>query len=433
MPTGLTAADRKLLAIGGSILVLMLAGISILTPPNDSFPSPVPSTYSAQSGGAKAAYELLTNLKYPVRRWESPPTELHGDENALVILAGPTQPPSKGERQALENFVKHGGRVLFTGANIKDYFTDAEVSRIPADPKFETLSPVLPSRVARNARKIVMQPRAHWGAMTADQLSLYGASDASAVVSWRKGDGEILWWAASTPLTNAGITREDNLQFFLNSVAGPENKERAGPSGAKAQSSPGLKVGAEAPTSVAPTYETARIEPNGGYRIYWDEYFHGQRSSVWSYVAKTSVAWSVLQFATLGLAVLFTFSRRSGPTFVPVETSRLSPLEFVDTLGGLYERAGAAALAVSVSYSRLRTLLTRQLSLPSNIRNAELATAAEQRLGWKDSGLGDALERAAGAVTKAQFPSGDALKIVQELEQFADKLKVRGSFQREKG
>ena len=395
MPTGIAPSDRKLLTIGGILLVVMVLGVSVLTPPSSTFTSPVPSTYSAQSAGAKAAYQLLTNLHYPVRRWESPPTELNGaGGNILLVLAEPSQPPSKGERKALEDFVKDGGHVLFTGPNIKDYFADATLSRESADPKFESFRPTMPSRIARNVKLVTMQPRAHWGQMTPDQLALYGATDASAVVGWTKGEGEILWWAGSTPLSNAGITRDDNLTFFLNSVG--------------------------------------NWSPQDKYLIYWDEYFHGQRSSLWSYVAKTSVAWSVLQLGVLALAVLFTFSRRSGPIYVPLEASRLSPLEFVDTLGGLYERAGAASLAVSVSYGRLRTLLTRQLNLPSNIRNAELAAAAEQRLGWKNSGLGDVLQRAATAITKAKFPSGDALKIVQELEQFADKLKVRVQIQREK-
>ena len=389
MPIGIAPSDRKLLMVGGCLLLLMLLTIAVFSPPSDPFNSKVPSSYSFLSGGAQAAYRLLKVLQFPVRRWENPPTELmeSSANNILLILAEPMQPPSAKERQALADFVETGGHVLFTGANIKDYFADANVSDEHPDPKFETLSPTLPSRVTRNARHVSMQPRAYWGNLTAAQLSLYGMPDSSAVVSWRKGNGEILWWAGSTPLTNSGITREDNLKFFLNSVANWSDQE--------------------------------------DYQIFWDEYFHGQRSSVWSYVGKTSLAWSVFQAGVLALAVLFTFSRRSGPIYVPVEKSRLSPLEFVDTLGGLYERAGAASLAVSVSYLRLRSLLNRQLSLPSNTSDAQLAMAAEQRLGWKDSGLGVLLRRAEAAKSEAKFSSHEGLKIVQELEQFANKLRVR--------
>jgi Domain of unknown function (DUF4350) len=388
MPAGIAAADRKLLMAGGGLVAVMALTIGLLSPPGDAFDSKIPSTYSVQSSGAAAAYRLLNALHYPVRRWENPPTELNQEAgNTLLILAEPNEPPTAKERQALDDFVKEGGHVLFTGPKIKDYFPEADVSLTYADPKLQIFDSALPSQITREAKQIWMQPHAYWETLTPAQLSLYGASDSAAVVSWQKGDGEILWWAGSTPLSNAGITRKDNLRFFLNSVA---------------------------KWPVALTYQ-----------IYWDEYFHGQRTSLWSYVGKTSLSWIVVQLGILALAVLFTFSRRSGPIYVPAEVSRLSPLEFVDTLGGLYERAGAASLAVSVSYSRLRTLLSRQLSLPSDTGDAQLATAAEQRLGWNDSGLDTLLRRARAATLNEKFSGLEALAIVQELERLAEKLTVR--------
>jgi hypothetical protein len=395
MPTGIAASDRKLLLVGGGLIFFMLLALAILSPPQDQGESPVPSTYSAQSGGAEAAYRLLAKLHYPVQRWENPPTELDGEsKNILLILAAPAQPPTDKERKALADFVADGGHVLFAGPNIRDYFADAAIAKETPDPKFTTYNPAIPSRIARDAKNISMQPRAYWGKLTSSQLSLYGTADSSAVVSWEKGDGEIIWWAGLTPLTNSGITREDNLQFFLNSIGNWTDQKN--------------------------------------YHIYWDEYFHGQRSSFWSYVGKTSLGWSALQIAVLALAVLFTFSRRNGPIYIPAENSRLWPLEFVDTLGGLYERAGAASSAISVSYVRLRNLLTRQLGLPSNTQDAELATAAEQRLGWKDSKLGEVLARSAVARRERKFPSKDALRLVQNLEEIAGKLSVRSQIHRGK-
>jgi hypothetical protein len=394
MPTGIAASDRKLLFIGGGLLLVLLIASVVLAPPTDTFNSPVPSTYSAQSDGAEAAYRLLSKLHYPVRRWESSPTELDaGSGNILLILAEPSQPPSATERRVLVNFVLHGGHVLFTGANIQSYFPEANVAPERAH-SWESFTPNIPSVLTRGAQHVSIHPRAYWGKLGASQLSIYGESGSPAVVSWLLGDGEIVWWAGSTPLTNAGITREDNLAFFLNAVTNWSADE--------------------------------------SYKIYWDEYFHGQRSSLWSYVAKTSLAWSVLQIALLAAAVLFTFSRRSGPIYVPAEVSRLSPLEFVDTLGGLYERAGAASSAISVSYLRLRSVLARQLGLASSTSNAELALAAEQRLGWSGSEFGESLRRSEIASRDAKLRSREALELVQNLEKFAARLNVRAQFQREK-
>ncbi len=395
MSPGIAASDRKLLTWGGALMLLLLTAVAVLSPPADQLDSPVPSTYSAQSNGAEAAYRLLTKLRYPVRRWENPPTELGAEPNhILLLLAEPMQPPSDKERKALADFVNNGGHVLFTGANIRDYFPEAEISSEHADPEYVSFSPDIPSRLTRDAEHISVKPKAYWGKLSPEQLELYGKTDSAVVVSWLKGKGQILWLAGSTPLTNAGITREDNLTFFLASVG--------------------------------------NWSTNESYRIYWDEYFHGQRSSLWSYVGKTSLAWSVFQIALLALAVFFTFSRRSGPTYVPAEVSRLSPLEFVDTLGGLYERAGAASSALAVSYMKLRTLLTRQLNLPANSQDAELVAGAERRLGWKDLGLANTLRRAGAAKRVEQLPPREALKLVQELEEFAGKLRIRAQINRGK-
>ena len=395
MPAGLAPSDRKLLRIGGALLVILLTASVEFAPRGEESTSAVPSSYSAASGGAEAAYLLLTELRYPVRRWENSPTELNaGAEPTLLILADPTELPSEKERKAIVSFVEDGGHILFTGALVSVFFKGANVSWAPPDPDWKSYSPSVPSRLTRGARQITMQPRAFWGRLDESQLALYGEEGSPAVIRWKLGKGEVIWWAGPTPLTNAGITREDNLTFFLNSVSNWSAAKR--------------------------------------YQIDWDEYFHGQRSSIWSYIGKTSLAWGGIQLAILALAVVFTFSRRSGPIYLPARVSRLSPLEFVDTLGGLYERAGAASSAVAISYQRLRSLLTRQLSLPSETPNAELAVAAEQRLGWKDSGLGELLRRAETSSYMTKLKPREGLELVRQLEQQASRLEVRAQYRQEK-
>ena len=395
MPVGVASSDKKLLTFGGGLLILMLIVSIALAPPAELNQSKVPSSYSAQSAGAQAAYRLLSALHYPVRRWQSPPTELSaGNTNTLLILAEPRQPPSANERKALENFVRNGGHVLFTGGDIQSYFPSVNMLQEYATPSWQTFTPNLPSIYTRGVPKITLQPQAYWGKLQSRQLALYGDKDSPVVVSWILGDGHISWWAGSTPLSNAGISAESNLQLFLDAASNWNSDEP--------------------------------------YQIYWDEYFHGERSSLWSYVEKTSLAWGALQIAILVAAVLFTFARRGGPIFMPAEVSRLSPLEFVDTLGGLYERAGAGSAAVSVSLQRLRTLLTRQLALPSTTSVVALAAAAEQRLGWRDKNLRDTLLSAEAATRQEKVASRTALELVRSLELFSARLDMRSKLIMEK-
>jgi hypothetical protein len=387
MPFAIDPSDRKLVYFSAAAFIVLATALAFFAPPSREQASPIPSIYSVDSNGAHAAYLLLKQLRYPVRVWERPPNELPEDPGgSVLVLADPIQPPVEKDRAALLNFVKAGGRILFTGSMLTSFFPDAHSSEEALESPWQTYDADFPSNFTAGAPKISLQPEAEWTTIEPSQMPLYGPADSAVVVSWRLGRGEILWWAGATPLTNAGITHDGNLNLFLNAV-GSQNGNAS-----------------EQPT------------------IYWDEYFHGQRDSLWAYVEKTPVAWGLLQVAILGFAVLFTFSRRSGPIAMPATVSRLWPLEFVDTIGGLYERARAEPAMVGAVYQRFRSLLTRQLRLPLTTTDAALAEAVRVRLGLKDDELGETLRRAAAASRAAKVPPGDALEIIRRLESLEGQL-----------
>ena len=56
----------------------------------------------------------------------------------------------------------------------------------------------------------------------------------------------------------------------------------------------------------------------------------------------------------IGILVLFSFSRRSGPTRAMPLPARSTPVEFLEALGSLYAEAGASATAVELAYERFR-------------------------------------------------------------------------------
>ncbi len=384
MQGGLTPTDRKLMWGFGVLFVLLVAGTAALGPPQEEG-SPVPSSYSSDSGGALAAYLLLQDLHYPVRRWEQPPN-LITDRAAetLLILAEPTETPTEHDQAALRKFVRDGGRVLFCGAGLTSFFPEAQAPAKVSDPEWKEFAPALPSYLSRGANQVVMRPAAYWRDKNPALLRVYGDERSPVVVSWRIGSGEVLWWAGSTPLTNTGILRAGNLELFLNSMAGPSGE----------------------PLS-----------------IYWDEYFHGARGSLWSYIVATPLPWGMLQIGLLMLALMFTFSRRSGPIVQPAAVSRLSPLEFVETMGGLYQRAGAAPIAVAAAYRLLRLELIRRLGFPVAGTDQDLARAAGRRLGLPRDELAGTLDSAARAASSAKFPARQALHLVQQLEGYVARLR----------
>jgi hypothetical protein len=389
MPGLLAGSDRKLLIITGVVLFVLVLLVSLVAPQATQRAESSPSSYASDSGGALAAYSLLQEMHRNVLRWEEPPNELPDPEDVVLILADPMQAPSEGERAALLQFVKRGGRVLFTGPGAGAFFEEANSTESEAGSEPVTFEADVPSGFTRGAPKISMRQEAEWLELNDSQIALYGEHDSPAVLSWRIGKGTILWWAGATPLTNAGILAENNLELLLNAVSDP----------------------------TAPADE----QPD----IYWDEYFHGERSSLSAYIGKTPLPWGILQIAFVGIAVILTFARRSGPIAMPAAVSRLSPLEFVDTLAGLYQRAHAEPAVVGIVYQRLRTALSRQLRLSSAVSDTDLGQAVSQRLGANGADFVHTMQRAAAASRGVRVSAAEAFSIVKSLEDYEEQFGLK--------
>lgn len=400
MPPALDRGDRKLLFIAGAILLVLIIATVVLSPsPDEEEGQGVPTTYSTTSNGTQAAYLLLRELGYQSERWEKSPSELPADPAGTILIAtgqtllrfgtGSELFPEQDERDALIRFARAGGWIVYTGDFPFLFLGTGSVSQNwGKNPSLlggvnESYGALAPSPLTRDAAKISMLSNAHWEFSDGNQVPVYGNVDDAVVVTWKLDKGRVIWWASPTPITNTGITREGNLSFFLDCV-------RA------------VKPGAR------PAETT----------VLWDEYFHGYRGSLWDYFRKTPVPWAVYQLALVAFFILLAFSRRSGPLYIPTAESRLSPLEFVDTLGDLYRRARASAGAVRVAYQRFRTLLLRRLALSPSTSNAQLDAAVRERLGWKQPGFVNTLQSADAAQRQSEIPGSEALKIVQALEHY---------------
>jgi hypothetical protein len=243
---------------------------------------------------------------------------------------------------------------------------------------------LIPSPIVRGAPEISMIPPEGWRPKSGSELAVYGTDDTAAVVTYDFGKGKVIWWGSSSPITNARLRESGNLGAFVNSVG-----------------------------------------PAKGVRVLWDEYFHGSHGSLLDYLARTPLYWGALQFGLVFLATLATFSRRQGPISVPVNPSRLSSLEFVETLGDLYSSAHAASAAVRIAVQRLRFQLSRQLGLPANASSADLASSAAKSLSWNEHEFAATLASADQAMKAAKWNDRDTLQIIQQIFDYAGRLELR--------
>jgi hypothetical protein len=390
MPLSLAPDDRKLLLIATVVLILLI-GAAILAVPAGDATTNLPTTYSTASQGAKAAYLLLRESGYEVERWEQSPLDLPSPRGTTLVLASPTALPNSAERARLLKFIAAGGHLIATGAIAATLLPQNDSTPDPfgagALLHYKALAPSLFARIAPD---ITMAPEAKW-TVKSPAIPLYGSEDQAVAIKYLYGEGEIIWWAGPTPLTNAGLREPGNLEFLLACVGDRQNT-----------------------------------------RVLWDEYFHGYRQSLSGTLAHTQIGWMFAQFGLLLVFVLLTFSRRSGPIRALAGQTRLSPLEFVETLGGVYQHAGAGAVCVEVYYQRFRYWLIRRLGVAANTAIPNLERLAAERWRFQDPEFASVLRRCESARSESNLPPKQALRLVQQLHGFAVRLHLYPAAKQEK-
>jgi Domain of unknown function (DUF4350) len=388
VPLQLTAGDRRILLIGAGLFLVMVVA-TVLVAGGGGNEQEVPTTYSTASGGSRATYLLLKESGYKITTFEQPLRDLPGGNGKTLILAGPIMAASKEDRNRLQAFLDQGGRLIATGAVAAFYVPAGEATPDPfAGIEWKLQQALTPSSLTRAAPEITLPSQAYWNQDTG-AVPLYGDREKPVVVKFKVGQGDVLWLAAATPLTNAGLKEKGNLEFLFAAVGEP-----------------------------------------GSTEILWDEYIHGYERSESPISSSTRIiGWICLQLALFALAILLAYSRRSGPIWMPAAESRLSPLEFVRTLGALYQRANAGSVVVDVCYQRFRYLLTRRLGVAVDAPVDDLDRAIHER--WpsvdervQELGFAESLRECEACRYDPNVPPRQALRLVQTLFDYASRLKL---------
>ena len=382
----LDAKDRRLLlwCLGIGLGLAILAGV--LTPRENDNDNPLPSTYLSGQHGARAAYETLLRSGYQVERWERPLAELAptAGPETVVIFAQPLSHEPE-DTKAVRKILERGGRVIATGlwggsilpGRASRKRRDLDSTACQLEP--EGLDPL------SNSGEVWMRPEASWTVGNPAHRVEYSCAGQPAVVEFNWGKGHAVWWANSTPLENGSLARAHDLDLLLNSLG-----------------------------------------PREGHRFYWDESLHGVIRSNWSFAAGPALNMLWIGMPALGLLVIFSFSRRSGPVRDLPLPARAAPIEFLDALGSLYRKAGAASTAVAIAWERFRRHSLRFAGANgprgSQMGAAELAAAIRRRFPL----AGDSLETDLAACEDAAWGETadprQALKLVQALHEREEEL-----------
>ena len=378
--------ERKLVLIFCAAVLLVIAAASLLAPPNDDS-NKSPTTYNSGSAGIKAAYLLLEQLGYSATRWEQPPSALASVDapNTTVIFAEPDVPEDqvKSVRADIAAYLNRGGHVLVTGWDGAMLLPDASTGQ-PTQPfgKLCVTEPEGRGPLAR-AGHVSIPDESRWTAMTpAVHVQQWCGGDA-VVVSYSVGAGSVIWWSSAQPLTNRGLKNDASLKLLLASIDSP-----AGDS----------------------------TQPHT--TVLFDEYFHGITSSLSDYTRGLPLGQIALQIILVALLLVLSFSRRNGPIRLPMRLPRTSPIEFAESMGDLYRKAGATQAATESARRRLLRFLVDRCGLPRSIAQSGADTIAESlqaRYPGDWAALGQHLTQAAEAQHVPLAPRS-ALALVKTLD-----------------
>ncbi len=376
----MSASDRKLLAIAALVLAALLLAMGLLSP-GERQDQGFPSSYNTRRRGGKAAFLLLKQSGYDIVRWEKPPGQLPADPaGTALILAEPRRWPEDTEANALRKFVAAGGTLLAAGVPGEAFAPNAHIFPVELRPPQTGCLPAAPSRLSRGG-PIILDGAQAWSPFDVAAMVHFRCGEDAVVVSYPLGRGQVIWWASAWPLTNVGIREKNNLDLLVNSL-GPAR------------------------------------------RVLWDEHFLGSPPGPWSYAESSTLNWALLDAGALALLILATFARRSGPLVPLPAESRLSPLEFVDTLGQLYQRAGASQVTLEITVDRFRQLLARRYGLHGPVSAEMMVRTLEARRVAVPGGFESAWRRCEEAAADPNLTQREALRLVQQIQRVARQIQA---------
>lgn len=376
---GVDHRDKMLLLNCAALVAILILVLALFSPGNNDEDS-TPSSYSTAPHGAKAAFELLRQSGYQVERQSDSLTQIEDrvDEHATVVFADPFLQNVGASREAVKVLLDKGARIVVTGyaGGLLAPGNAVEANRFPPS---ECNADANGFGQLAGSGTVRMTPGARWKQSNPLHHVAYSCQGDAVAVTYKAGKGTVIWWAGALPLENSGLPQADNLVFFLNSIGPP-----------------------------ATTH------------VFWDESLHGDSPSLLSYTRGTPLHWIGWQLVLVVALLLWSFARRSGPLRPDPVVPRTTQIEFVHSLGSLYQAADANQVAVSGAYQHFRQRLEQLFAIPQNRSAESLDVVLSQRFGAGGERLLKTLVACEQAMEIENLPAKTALERVQALHDCDD-------------
>ena len=284
----------------------------------------------------------------------------------------------------MQAFVAAGGVVLLSGGSGAEFlgFEDVYPDQSLVSTPVVTHRVVTPSPIVDGVTEITISALEDEIAFGPEHVALFSQTGQQPLVTTAViGAGRVVWLAAPTPFMNEHIAKVDNLQLLLNVAGQP-----------------------------------------GERQVLWDEHYHGNTRSLWSYAVNTPLPWMGAQIGLILGSAVFAFGRRRAPVRPRVDVPRTSSLEFIEMLGGLYRRSKAASAAMSVARARFLRAATSVCGVSPDRGDEAVARAVGARLAIDAGPVLRALTVSRDASATANLAGNAATDLTRQLQTFTTQL-----------
>lgn len=342
-------AKARPFLIATVILFVLLLALLFLN--ERQSPQPMePETYSVSSDGWKALFMTLEESGFRVSRWEKPLTGF-GEPATTLVVAGPLEPINHAEADAIRRWVEAGGHlVVFSGATAGLYEMEGILAEDDLMSEFHVDASArefgnrggvgLDSVAVREAGKPESGPELTLEAPKPASLRVFGTATPLLVgpegesvgVRVAAGKGAAYIFSSYDYLSNASIDHAANFEYFY------------------------------------------RLFQSLGTSVAFDEYHHGHHAPETHAGERQVTPLWILQFLLFAALYFYAGGQRFGRIrFVPERERYRSPLEHVDAVANLYQKAGVNLEVLEDYHRYYREILYRHLGIPAKGAAVNLA------------------------------------------------------------
>lgn len=386
---------------------------------------PDPSTDNDRASGSKALFEWTARLGYRPQTWRQPWSRLDGSRAPILLvidprlkgashaLTGPTFGPDAGgdedsrlgpeDARALRAWLGRGRTAVVAASSLPtghtagtahgeetDTFADAVHLRVEtASPitGVDEFGPLQPMRDTQGVLSIHSEADARVARAMPDGLALFGDAAGPVAVSVPVGQGRLIVIADSRFASNANLPRAENAVFLANILA-----------------------------------RAARA----GDVVLFDEYHHGESdllggATLWSLLGRP-LQLCLLQLGLAGIVALGVLAVRFGRPVPLGQGMRRTSGEYVQSLAGLYARAGAASSALEILYRQFLRDVCARLALAPDVALEQLAAVAARRARLDQSRLRTLLATCEQRLDEGKVSEAELLDLTRRMDAIRKEL-----------